>query len=71
GTTVLRVYEATGKPAVAVKVTFRAKVLSVRETNLMGDAGRELKPHENIVQFDLAPFEIKTFRLRLSPPAAD
>jgi alpha-mannosidase len=71
GTTVLRVYEATGKPAVAVKVKLRSKVASARETNLMEDAGSELKAHENIVQFDLAPFEIKSYQLRLSPPGTD
>ena len=65
GTTVLRVYEATGKPAAGVKVKFQAKITSAHEANLMEDPGRKLEVSENTMSFDLAPFEIKTFVLQL------
>jgi alpha-mannosidase len=67
GATVLRVYEAAGRRAAAVKVKLRAKVLSAREANLMEDAGRALETAGDGVQFDLGPFEIKTCLLRLGP----
>jgi hypothetical protein len=31
----------------------------------MEDPGSELKPQNDTVQFDLHPFEIKTFKMRL------
>jgi alpha-mannosidase len=65
GTTVVRVYEATGRATEHAKLTVRAKVLSVRECNLLEDAGRELKAEQNTVQFDLPAFTIKTFALKL------
>ena len=65
GATVLRVYEATGKPASGVQIEFHAKVASAQEANLMEDPGRKLETPNNIVSFDLAPFEIKTFLLQL------
>jgi alpha-mannosidase len=67
GTTVLRIYEATGKPVAGAKVKLRARILSAWETNLMEDPGRELEIGENTLQFALAPFEIKTWLLRLDP----
>lgn len=65
GTTVLRVYEATGRPSPGVKIKFQAKVTSAREANLMEDLGRRLETPRGTLSFDLAPFEIKTFSLRL------
>lgn len=65
GTTVLRVYEATGKPAPGVKIKFHAKVTSAHEANLMEDPGHKLEASNNILSFDLDPFEIKTFLLQL------
>jgi len=65
GEVVLRVYEASGRPASQVAVKLRAKVLSAHEANLLEDAGRELKTQDDAVQFDLHPYEIKTIRLRL------
>jgi alpha-mannosidase len=65
GDLVLRVYEAAGKPAPSVKIKLHAKVLRASATNLMEDAGADLKPENNVVRFDLHPYEIKTIRLRL------
>jgi len=66
GTTILRVYEATGRPAPCVKIEFETKVALVREANLMEDPGPKLEVADNTFSFDLAPFEIKTFQLQLS-----
>ena len=65
GATVLRVYEATGKPAAGVKIKFQAQVTTAQEVNLMEDPIRKLEAPGNTVSFDLAPFEIKTFLLQL------
>jgi len=67
GRAVLRVYEAAGKPTRRVKVKFAARVTSAREVNLVEDAGRKLKPKGKTLRFDLRPFEIKTFELRVKP----
>ena len=65
GTTILRVYEATGRPAPSVRIRFQAKVASAKEANLMEDPGRGLVVADDSLSFDLAPFEIKTFQLQL------
>ena len=65
GATIIRVYEATGKDTSGATISLHAKVASATEANLMEDSGRELKVQNDSVQFDLHPFEIKTFKLRL------
>jgi alpha-mannosidase len=65
GTTILRVYEAEGKSTRGVEIKFCAKIVSAFEANLMEDSVRELKTERGALQFDLHPFEIKTFKLRL------
>jgi len=65
GTTVLRLYEAAGKATVGVKVRLNAKMTTVHEANLLEDSGREVKLTKNTLDFDLHPFEIKTFELHL------
>ncbi len=64
---ILRVYEATGRPSIGVTIKLHAEIASAHEANLMEDAGRELRTEQNSFQFDLHPFEIKTFKLRLRP----
>ncbi|HLJ91680.1 MAG TPA: glycoside hydrolase family 38 C-terminal domain-containing protein [Gemmataceae bacterium] len=71
GTTVVRVYEATGRAATDVKLTVRAKVLSARECNLLEDLGQEMKTEANTLHFDLPAFTIKTFALKLEPASAN
>jgi alpha-mannosidase len=61
----LRVYEASGRPASQVAVKLRAKVISAHGANLLEEVGRELKIQDDAVQFDLHPYEIKTLRVRL------
>ena len=65
GDVALRVYEASGRPAPTVTIKLRANVRSARDANLLEDAGSDVKIEGNSVQVDLAPFEIKTIRMRL------
>jgi alpha-mannosidase len=65
GSTVARVYEATGQAASGVRIHFNAKIKSAREANLMEDSGGRLKVKNDTVEFDLHPFEIKTIKLEL------
>jgi alpha-mannosidase len=70
GTTILRVYEATGRPAAGVRLRLRAKRLSARECDLLEDTGRELTTKTDTVVFDLRPFEVKTVELKGEPAFA-
>lgn len=67
GTVVLRVYEATGRPAKGVKVEFNTPVDEARDANLLEDAQGEVKVEGKVLAFDLHPYQIRTFRLRLEP----
>ena len=61
----MRVYEATGKATAGAKIKFQAKILTANEANLMEDAGRKLGIQNDTLQFDLGPYEIKTFQVQL------
>jgi alpha-mannosidase len=65
GATVIRVYEATGQAATGATIHLHANMLSANEANLMEDSGAKLKVSRDTLQFDLHPFEIKTFKVRL------
>jgi alpha-mannosidase len=67
GDLILRVYEAAGQAADAVKVHFTTPVASASEVNLMEDKGRPVTIESNAIQFAMRPFEIKTFRLHPAP----
>lgn len=67
GSTVIRVYESSGKAAPGAKLRLRAKVVSAEESNLLEDAGRKLSAANDTLVFDLGAYEIKTFKLRLQP----
>jgi len=64
GAAILRVYEATGRPAKNVVIQFRRKLASARECNLLEDPGRSQSIENNSFRFELRGFEIKTFELR-------
>jgi alpha-mannosidase len=66
GTSVLRIYEAAGKPA-AAKIRLSAQVDSAEEVNLMEDPGSKLAVTGSALQFEMKPYEIKTIRLKLQP----
>jgi alpha-mannosidase len=65
GDVVLRVYEATGRAAKGVRIRLERALTAAKETNLIEDPVADVPVHENGFAFDLRPFEIKTFQLRL------
>ncbi len=65
GKTVLRVYEAAGKPASGVEIKFTLPIDPVFETSLLEHGGQRVQVENNAWRFDLHPFEIKTFKLAL------
>ncbi len=67
GTAIFRVYEATGRSAREVTLKLRTDISSAYETNLMEDPVQKLEITNNILQFDLGPFQIRTFKLKLIP----
>ncbi len=70
GSAILRVYEAAGRPSPGVRIKVRAGIVAAHEANLIEDRGRELQTPQDTLQFDLSPYEIKTFKLRLRPFAS-
>ncbi len=62
---IARVYEAAGQPATDVKIHFTSGIADASEVNLMEEKLRPLSVKNNTINFDLRPFEIKTFRLQL------
>ena len=67
GAVVIRVYEAAGEPVTGAAITLHAKVLSAQEANLMEDSTAKSRSAKNTLQFDLHPFQIRTFKVRLAP----
>lgn len=65
GSTILRIYEASGRAAQGVKIKSKARILTANEANLIEDSGAKMKVAMDTLQFDLNPFEIKTISLRL------
>jgi len=65
-TCVLRVYEAHGAPTKAT-VRFSAALTAAQEVNLMEDDGPEVPVEGDALQFELRPFEIKTFKVWCEP----
>jgi len=65
GETVIRVYEAAGQATTGATIKIHAKVLSANQANLMEDSGEKVHVNKDTLQFDLHPFEIKTFKVRL------
>jgi len=64
GAVLLRVYEAAGRSSHDAKIKLHARVDTAGEVNLMEDPIRELPVADDLLTFDLHPFEIKTFKLR-------
>jgi alpha-mannosidase len=69
-TTVLRVYEAAGKAVTGIRVNSRVPITQVSEVNLMEDDVTRVNASSNGFQFDLKPFEIKTFKFSVEGKTA-
>jgi alpha-mannosidase len=69
GAVVLRVYEAGNQRTEGVRIKLQPGVASASEVNLIEDSIHKLELRENTLLFDLAPYQIKTFKLELSQPA--
>jgi alpha-mannosidase len=69
GSVMLRVYEASGRPAQGIEIKLHVPVSSAAETNLLGDEVRSLPAAGDALRLDLGPYEIKTLRLKLQPLA--
>jgi alpha-mannosidase len=67
GSTILRLYEASGEATAGVTVRLEPGVTAAHEANLIEDAGQSLAVADNRIRFDLGPYQIKTFRLQLKP----
>jgi alpha-mannosidase len=65
GTVIVRVYEAAGKPSSGVHASWRAQISQVQEANLIEDSGQRIEAQPDAFTFDLKPYEIKTFKLKL------
>ncbi len=64
--TIVRVYDSSGRGASAVALTLHDKIVEAREANLLEEAGRALAVDGRTVKFDLRPFQILTLRLVLA-----
>jgi alpha-mannosidase len=67
GNSVVRVYEASGRPARGVRVRFATGVGTVKEANLIEQAGQTLAARDGSFTFDLRPWEIRTFTVSIPP----
>ncbi len=66
GAAVLRIYEATGRPAAGVAIQFADEVTRAEEVNLLEDPGTLVEAVGDTITLDLRPFEIKTLAVWLT-----
>ena len=66
GSTIVRVYEAEGKPVAGAEIRLAAGLEAAEEANLLEDGQGAISAQGNTLRFDLGPFEIKTVKLRLT-----
>jgi alpha-mannosidase len=64
---IARVYESTGQPVSGARIHFAPGVLSASEVNLMEQPLAEVGLADNAITFDLHPFEIRSFKVKLRP----
>jgi alpha-mannosidase len=69
GSTVVRVYEAEGRPVRGAELRLKTGLVMAEETDLLENAQKKLDVEGGAaLRFALGPFEIKTFKLRLAGP---
>jgi len=61
----VRLYEAEGKVTPDARMHLHAKIDQPRETNLLGDILRKSNAASDTIRFNLHPYEIKTFEMKL------
>lgn len=66
GSIVLRVYEAAGRQHHHVHAIWHTRISAVHESNLIEDTGARVDAQPQDLQFDLRPYEIRTFKTRLT-----
>jgi len=71
GGVVLRVYEAAGQPSLGTRANWHVALDEVHETNLIEDLQSRVAAERESFQFDLKPYEIKTFKVRLKAEQAN
>jgi alpha-mannosidase len=62
---IVRLYEAHNQRGKGM-ITFAVPIISARECNLLEEPGNNASYSGNSLQFQVRPFEIKTFRIRLA-----
>ena len=70
GEAVLRVYEAAGEASRGVRANWNANLEEVHEANLMEESEERVAAGRRSFLFDLKPYEIKTFKVRLEAAPA-
>lgn len=71
GSTILRVFETTGVATPAVHLKLLRTVVKAEEVNLMEDSLHDMAVAGDAFEFDLKPFEIKTFKVRFESVKKD
>lgn len=62
---IVRINEGNGKECRNVSLKIISEIGEAYEVNGLEEIIREIKPHSNSIRFNMKPFEIKTFRLKL------
>lgn len=65
GSAIIRFYEAAGQKTKGVTVRFQSGAVRASEVNLLEEVIRKAAFQANTLTFDLAPYEIKTYKLDL------
>ncbi|MCX6623643.1 MAG: glycosyl hydrolase-related protein [Acidobacteria bacterium] len=67
GLVIVRLYEAAGTPAGAVRIRANTGINQLHEANLIEDPGAAVAIQDNGWSASFRPYEIKTYALRLAP----
>jgi len=67
---IVRLYEAHNQRGRGT-LTFATSILSAQECNLLEEPINNVSYQGNTLPFQVRPFEIKTFRIRLAPERTD
>ena len=65
GSVVARIYEASGQPVSEATAQWGLGISEVHAANLIEDSGANIDASGQVFRFDLKPYEIKTFKLKV------